>query len=63
MSSHPTSSSSIAEVLSVLFFHPSGMHFDPKNPQNPNNDKFILSKGHACPVYCKNFSKIRCCLG
>lgn len=26
------------------------MHFDPKNPYNPDNDRFILSKGHASPV-------------
>ena len=26
------------------------MRFDPKNPKNPNNDRFILSKGHAAPL-------------
>jgi len=26
------------------------MQFDPKSPKNPNNDRFILSKGHAIPV-------------
>jgi transketolase len=26
------------------------MRFDPKNPQHPGSDRFILSKGHAAPV-------------
>jgi transketolase len=34
----------------VLFFHPSGMHYFPKDPKNPNNDKLVLSKGHAAPI-------------
>jgi transketolase len=41
----------MAEVLSVLFFDKSGLHFHPKDPKNPANDKFILSKGHAAPIY------------
>jgi len=41
----------MAEVLSVIFFDKSGMHFHPKDPKNPANDKFILSKGHAAPIY------------
>jgi transketolase len=48
---HPTSCSSIAEVLSVIFFDESGMHYHPKDPHNAANDKFILSKGHAAPIY------------
>jgi transketolase len=27
------------------------MHFFPKDPKNPSNDKFIISKGHAAPIY------------
>ena len=49
-SGHPTSCSSSAELLAVLFFHESGMHYDPKNPKNFANDKFILSKGHNAPI-------------
>lgn len=49
-SGHPTSCSSVAEVLSVLFFHPSGMHYHVNDPKNPNNDKLVLSKGHAAPI-------------
>src|ERR1043166_8624307 len=26
------------------------MHFDPKHPKNPGNDRFVLSKGHAAPL-------------
>jgi transketolase len=50
-SGHPTSCASMAELISVLFFHPSGMHFNPKDPRNPANDVFVLSKGHASPIY------------
>jgi transketolase len=34
--------------VAVLFF--SEMRYDPKNPQNPDNDRFVLSKGHAAPI-------------
>jgi transketolase len=47
-SGHPTSCASAADIVSVLFF--SVMRFDPKNPRNPANDIFVLSKGHAAPL-------------
>ncbi|KRX84829.1 Transketolase [Trichinella sp. T6] len=47
-SGHPTSCCSMAEIMSVLFFHT--MKYDPKNPRDPYNDRFILSKGHAGPI-------------
>src|SRR6266487_945562 len=47
-SGHPTSCCSMADIMSALFF--AEMHFDPKNPQNPDNDRFVLSKGHAAPI-------------
>ena len=47
-SGHPTSSTSAAEIVSTLFF--SVMRYDPKNPRDPRNDVFILSKGHAAPI-------------
>lgn len=47
-SGHPTSCLSCAEILSALFFKE--MSYDAKNPNNPNNDEFILSKGHAAPI-------------
>ncbi len=48
-SGHPTSSLSAADIIATLFFY--AMQFDPQNHQNPNNDRFILSKGHASPVF------------
>lgn len=47
-SGHPTSCLSAAEIMAVLFF--GQMRYDPKNPRHPNNDRFILSKGHAAPI-------------
>lgn len=47
-SGHPSSSCSAADIVAALFF--GHMRFDPKNPKHPNNDRFILSKGHAAPV-------------
>src|SRR5262249_27261757 len=47
-SGHPTSCASAAEIVSVLFF--SVMRYDPKDPKNPGNDVFVLSKGHAAPI-------------
>jgi transketolase len=47
-SGHPTSCLSAADIVAALFF--SVMRYDPKNPKHPNNDRFILSKGHAAPV-------------
>ncbi|XP_062855272.1 transketolase-like [Trichomycterus rosablanca] len=47
-SGHPTSCCSAAEIMSVLFFHT--MKYKTDDPRNPNNDRFVLSKGHAAPV-------------
>src|SRR5437667_7184633 len=47
-SGHPTSCFSMADITAALFF--SEMRFEPKNPQNPDADRFILSKGHAAPI-------------
>ena len=48
VSGHPTSCLSSAEIISTLFF--SIMKYDHLNPFNPDNDEFILSKGHAAPI-------------
>lgn len=48
-SGHPTSSSSIADILAVLFFHEKGLKFHPKNTKHFLNDRLVLSKGHAAP--------------
>ncbi len=47
-SGHPTTCLSAADIVSALFFH--AMRYDCANAQNPNNDRFILSKGHAAPL-------------
>src|ERR1700734_2914447 len=47
-SGHPTSCCSAADVTAALFF--GHMKYDPKNPRYFNNDRFILSKGHAAPL-------------
>ena len=46
---HPGPALSVADIVATLFFDV--MRVDPKNPEDPNRDRFILSKGHACPVY------------
>src|SRR3977135_3511510 len=47
-SGHPTSCFSMAEIMAALFF--AEMRFDPKDPKNPDSDRFVLSKGHAAPI-------------
>jgi transketolase len=47
-SGHPTSCCSAADLVAALFF--GHMRYDPKNPHFYNNDRFILSKGHAAPL-------------
>jgi len=47
-SGHPTSCFSMADIMAALFF--AEMRFDPKDPHNPDADRFILSKGHAAPI-------------
>jgi transketolase len=47
-SGHPTSCCSAADLVSALFF--GHMRYDPKNPGYYNNDRFVLSKGHAAPL-------------
>ncbi len=47
-SGHPGGSLSAADIVAVLYFH--HMRQDPKNPRDPDRDRFVLSKGHAAPV-------------
>jgi transketolase len=47
-SGHPTTCLSAADILAVLFFDE--LRFDPKDPQHPEADRFVLSKGHAAPI-------------
>jgi transketolase len=48
-SGHPSSSLSAIDVLVALYFG-GIMRYDPQRPDWPERDRFILSKGHACPV-------------
>ncbi|MCK5155650.1 MAG: transketolase [Spirochaetales bacterium] len=47
-SGHPGGSLSIADIMAVLYFH--AMRINPVNPDWPDRDRFILSKGHAAPI-------------
>lgn len=47
-SGHPTTCMAISDLTSVIFFN--FLKYDLNNPENPNNDRFILSAGHAIPV-------------
>jgi transketolase len=47
-SGHPTTCLSAAEIMAALFF--AEMRYDPRDPQHPHNDRFVLSKGHAAPI-------------
>src|SRR5579864_1880666 len=47
-SGHPTSCFSASELAAGVFFY--AMNFDPKNPNGPESDRFVLSKGHAAPL-------------
>jgi transketolase len=46
---HPGGSLSAADYMTALYFRV--MTVDPQNPNWPDRDRFILSKGHACPVW------------
>lgn len=48
-SGHPTSCLSCADLMAALFFHE--MRFDSSDAGNPENDEFVLSKGHAAAIY------------
>lgn len=47
-SGHPTSSMSAADLMAVLLAH--HFRYDFADPDNPGNDRFVLSKGHATPL-------------
>lgn len=47
-SGHPGGSLSIAELVTYLYF--AKMHVDPKNPDMPDRDRLVLSKGHTAPA-------------
>lgn len=47
-SGHPGGSFSAADIVAALYF--SEMKVDPKNPKWEDRDRFVLSKGHVCPI-------------
>ena len=47
-SGHPGGSLSLTDTLTYLYFYK--MNVDPKNPQDPDRDRFVLSKGHTAPA-------------
>ncbi len=49
-SGHPGGSLSAVEILTALYFSDDLMHSTPSNPGNPDQDRFIISKGHAAPA-------------
>ncbi len=46
-SGHPGGSLSIADILAALYFRE--MNIDPLEPDDPDRDRLIMSKGHASP--------------
>ena len=47
-SGHPGGSLSAADIITALYFKV--LRHNPSNPQWPQRDRFILSKGHAAPI-------------
>ncbi len=45
---HPGGSLSAADLITFLYFEE--MSVDPKNPEKPDRDRFVLSKGHTAPA-------------
>ena len=48
-SGHPGGSLSAAELFAYLYGKE--LNVDPKNPKDPDRDRFVLSKGHCAPGY------------
>lgn len=48
-SGHPGGSLSAADIYTYLYFRE--MNIDPAHPEDPDRDRFVLSKGHTAPGY------------
>ena len=46
---HPGGSLTAADIFTYLYFEE--LNIDPKNPDKPDRDRFVLSKGHTAPGY------------
>src|SRR5437660_243190 len=55
-SGHPTSSMSAADLMAVLLTK--YFRYDWDEPHDPNNDRFVLSKGHASPLLYSMFKAV-----
>ena len=55
-SGHPTSCLSAVDIVATLFF--GIMRYNPEKPHQANNDRFILSKGHAAPLLYAAFKQM-----
>jgi transketolase len=51
---HPGGSLSCAEIVTTLYQEK--MNIDPSDPQKPDRDRFVMSKGHACPMLYLNMA-------
>ncbi len=47
-SGHPGGSLSASDVIAALYFHE--LRIDPSKPRWDDRDRFVLSKGHVCPI-------------
>ena len=47
-SGHPGGALSASDILACLYF--SELRINPKKPNDPKRDRFVLSKGHSCPA-------------
>ncbi len=57
-SGHPSTCCSAAEIVAALFF--AEMRYDPRDPQHPDSDRFVLSKGHAAPILYSAWAEAGC---
>lgn len=51
-SGHPGGSLSVCEILTLLYQE--RLNIDANNPDDPNRDRLVLSKGHAAPMLYRN---------
>jgi transketolase len=53
-SGHPTSCCSAADIVAACFCRDA---IRPLQPHHPDNDRFVLSKGHAAPLFARRGPK------
>lgn len=55
-SGHPGGSFSVADIVTALYFKE--MNIDPNNPKWEDRDRFVMSKGHVCPIQYAALAKL-----